>query len=119
MTPNKQTVAAYMEGFRRNDHAMVLSCLADDVAWEIPGAFQVQGKEAFAQHIVDEGFVASPAITVSRMTEEADVVIAEGSVETRRTDGSQVKLMFCDVFELRGGKIRRLVSYLVPLGGSD
>jgi|SRR5687768_17938202 len=118
MTPNKQTVAAYMEGFRRNDHAMVLSCLTDDVTWEIPGAFQVRGKPAFERHIVDEGFVASPAITVSRMTEEADVVIAEGSVETRRTDGTMLTLMFCDVFELRDAKVRRLVSYLVPLGGS-
>ena len=115
MTPNKRTIDAYMDGFRRNDHSMVLACLTDDVAWEIPGAFQVHGKEAFAQHIVDEGFVASPAITVSRMTEEANVVVAEGSVETRRTDGSVLKLMFCDVFEMRDGRVRRLVSYLVPL----
>jgi ketosteroid isomerase-like protein len=101
-----------MEGFRRTDRARILSCLTDDVEWRIPGAFTVQGKEAFAGHIVDEGFVGHPAITVTRLTEEDDVVVAEGAVQAHRTDGGVINLVFCDVFEMRGGKIRRLVSYL-------
>ena len=41
------------------------------------------------------------------------VVVAEGTVRTARTDGVVMTLAFCDVFEMRGGKIRRLVSYLM------
>lgn len=52
-------------------------------------------------------------ITVTRMTEEDDVVVAEGFVRTQQTDGMMLNLAFCDVFEMRGGKIRRLVSYLM------
>lgn len=47
MTTNKQTVTKYMEGFRKGDHTQILSCLTDDVVWEIPGAFHLVGKEAF------------------------------------------------------------------------
>ena len=113
MTQNKSTVDAFMEGFRRTDRPRILSCLTDDVEWLIPGAFHVRGKDEFARHIVDEGFVASPAITVTRMTEADDVVVAEGSVRTQRTDGTVLNLAFCDVFEMQDGRIRRLISYLV------
>ena len=117
MTDNKATVENYMDGFRRNDHAAILACLTDDVEWLIPGAFQISGKPAFDAHIEDaECFIGPPEIAVSRLVEEGDVVVAEGSVRTRRTDGTPVHLVFCDVFEMTGGKIRRLISYLVPSG---
>lgn len=112
---NKTTVAAYMEAFRASDHARVLSCLTDDVEWVIPGAVHLRGKEAFDREIENEAFVGRPLITVARTTEEDDVVVAEGSVQTQRKDGTTVTLAFCDVFEMRDGKIRRLVSYLMPV----
>jgi hypothetical protein len=39
MTANKQTVTTYMEEFRKSDHAQILSCLTDNVIWEMPEAF--------------------------------------------------------------------------------
>lgn len=113
MTENQRTIDRYMDGFRKSDHEQVLSCLTDDVEWELPGAFHIHGKEAFDQHIEDEGFVGSPEITVSRLVEENDVVVAEGAVRVSRTDGTIMNLVFCDVFEMRDGKIRRLISYLM------
>ena len=113
MTPNKKTVEDYMEGFRKTDRPLILSCLTEDVEWWIPGAFHVKGKDEFAKHIVDEGFVGHPLITVSRLTEEDDVVVAEGSVRAPRPDGSFLDLVFCDVFDMRNGMIRRLASYLM------
>ena len=110
---NKKIVQTYMDGFRRTDRALILSTLTDDVEWAIPGAFHVRGKHEFASHIVDEGFVGSPAINVTRLTEDHDVVVAEGTVRTQRKDGTLLNLAFCDVFEMQDGKIRRLISYLV------
>jgi ketosteroid isomerase-like protein len=112
MTPNKRTVEEYMDGFRQTDRPRILSCLTEDVRWEIPGMFRIQGKQAFDQHIVDAGFAGRPVITVSRLIEADDVVVAEGTVRTERTDGAIVDLAFCDVFEMQDAKIRRLVSYL-------
>jgi len=115
MTANKRTVDDYMEGFRRSDRVRILECLTEDVVWIVPGAFHVRGKTDFAAHIVDDGFVGKPEIAVSRLVEEHDVVVAEGSVRTHRTDGGMLNLVFCDVFELRDAKIRRLVSYLMEI----
>ncbi len=103
----------YMDGFRRTDRSLILSTLTDDVEWDIPGAFHVRGKDQFAGHIVDDGFVGSPAINVTRLIEDDDVVVAEGTVRTQRKDGGFLNLAFCDVFEMQDGKIRRLISYLV------
>lgn len=113
MTPNKRAVEAYMEGFRKTDRPQILSCLTDDVEWVLPGAFHVRGKDEFAKHIVDEGFAGQPQITVSRLIEEGDVVVAEGSVRAPKQDGTFLNLVFCDVFDMRDGKIWRLVSYLM------
>ena len=113
MTENKKMVERYMDGFRKTDHAQILSCLTDDVEWEIPGVFHARGKEAFDEQIEGEGFVGSPAITVTRLTEENGVVVAEGSVRVQRKERTFLDLAFCDVFEMQGGRIRRLVSYLM------
>jgi ketosteroid isomerase-like protein len=115
MTENKQIVKRYMEGFGRSDHGQILSCLTEDVEWEIPGAFHLRGKEAFDKEIENQAFVGRPAITVSRMTEENNVVVAEGSVRTQRRDGTLLNLRYCDVFVMQTGSIKQLVSYLMEV----
>lgn len=112
-TGNKRTIDRYMDGFRRSDHAEILSCLTDDVEWEIPGLFHACGKEEFDEQIESAEFIGSPSIAVTRLLEDGDVVVAEGSVRAQRRDGTFLNLVFCDVFELQGGRIRRLVSYLM------
>ena len=102
-----------MDGFRKTDRPLILACLTDDVEWVLPGAFHVRGKADFATHIVDEGFAGHPVISVSRMIEEDNVVVAEGSVRAPKQDGTFLDLVFCDVFDMRDGKIARLVSYLM------
>ena len=115
MTANKQTVETYMDGFRQGDHAQILACLTDDVEWLIPGAFQARGKDEFDAQVENEGFVGRPDIRVSRLIEEAGVVVAEGTVRTETKDGAILDLVFCDVFEMHDTKIRRLVSYLMAI----
>ena len=52
MTHNKRTVETYMEGFRNTDRSQILSSLTDDVEWDIPGVFRVQGKDEFNEYLV-------------------------------------------------------------------
>ena len=115
ISKNKQTVQKYMDAFGKTDHATILSCLTDDIEWFIPGAFRITGKAAFDKEIENDAFVGSPTIKVSRMIEEEDVVIAEGSVRATRKDGGALNLLFCDVFEMRDAKIKRLTSYLMEI----
>lgn len=115
MSENKRTIERYMDGFRHTDRPRILACLTEDVEWEIPGYFSARGRAEFESHIVDEGFTGSPVIDVTRLVEENDVVVAEGTVLAQRTDGTTVRLVFCDVFDMRAGKIHRLVSYLMEV----
>jgi ketosteroid isomerase-like protein len=115
MTENKTTVERYIEGFRKSDHQQILSCLTDDVEWDMPGAFHLIGKDAFDREIENDAFVGRPAITITRLTEENHVVVAEGSVRTERKAGGFLNAVFCDVFVMRSGKISRLITYFVEL----
>ncbi len=107
MTENKKIVERCMDGFNKADHGQILSCLTDDVIWEMPGLFHHVGKEAFDQALGNDAFKGHPVVTVTRMIEEGGVVIAEGSV--KGDDG--MTMVFCDVCEMRGGKISKLIAY--------
>ena len=114
MSRNTETVARYMEAFGQTDRAAIHATLTDDVEWVIPGAFHVTGRAAFDDKIEDDAFEGHPTITVSRMTEQGDVVFAEGTARARRRDGVGVMTVaFCDVFELRDGRIGKLTSYVM------
>lgn len=114
-TPNKRTVERYIEGFNRSDHEQILACLTDDVEWLIPGFFHVTGKAAFDREIENDAFVGRPVITLTRLVEEADVVVAEGAVRANRREGGVLDARFCDVFEMQRGLVRRLTSYLAEV----
>ncbi|MFC0427299.1 nuclear transport factor 2 family protein [Chryseobacterium scophthalmum] len=113
MSQNKKTVQKYMDSFQKTDHEKILSCLTEDVIWEMPGVYLHHGKEAFDKEIENENFTGKPKITVFRMTEENDVVIAEGNVVASFKNGDILNADFCDVFEMKNGLIKKLVSYLM------
>lgn len=115
MSASTRVVDAYMEAFGRTDRPAILACLTDDVEWLIPGVFHMRGKAEFDSQIENDAFVGPPAITVSRHMEQGDVVVTEGSVRAQRRDGGTMDMVFCDVFELRDGRIAKLTSYLMEI----
>lgn len=116
--PTKETVERYMDAYSRWDHRGVLACLTDDVEWVVPGAFHLAGRDAFDDEIEGQGAAGPPEIVVTRLIEEDDVVVAEGNVRNALQNGGVLNLAFCDVFQMRGGRIRRLTSYLMPVPNS-
>jgi uncharacterized protein len=115
MSVNKQTVQKYIDGFNQSDHTQILSCLTHDVEWVMPGAFHLRGKAEFDGEIENDAFTGKPTVRLTRMTEENDVVIAEGTVQASFKNGGVLNAVFCDVFEMEGGLIKRLITYLVAL----
>jgi ketosteroid isomerase-like protein len=115
VSANKQTVRRYMHAFNKSDHAEILSCLTDNVEWNIPGVFHTIGKQAFDKEIDNDAFVGRPTIELTRMTEEDDVVVAEGTVRCARKDGGMLNAVFCDVFVMHDAKIKHLTSYLIEV----
>jgi len=118
MSENKKVIEKYMEGFRESDHQKILSCLADDIIWEMPGVYKHIGKEEFDKEIENENFVGKPKIQIKRLVEEDNVVIAEGSVQGEMINGNKLDAVFCDVFLMENEKIKQLTSYLMTLNTS-
>ena len=117
MSSNKDTVRRYIDGFNKSDHAQILSCLTDDIEWLMPGMFHLNGKEAFDKEINNDAFTGNPTVTITRMTEENDVVIAEGTVRVAWKAGGFLDAVFSDAFEMENGRVRRLTTYQVNLKG--
>ena len=113
MSDQKLIVEKYMDGFRATDHEKILSCLTDDVVWELPGFYLHNGKAAFDKEIANPNADGHPDIKVTRLVEEGNIVVAEGTVKAKMKDGSKLDAVFCDVFHFTNGKISKLTSYLM------
>jgi ketosteroid isomerase-like protein len=120
MSRNKQTVERYLDGFRKNDHAQILSCLTDDIEWTVYGAFHLTGKEAYDAAIEGPGFVSPPKLEVVRMVEEGDVVMAEitGSVAVG-DENTVMRMTMGEVFRMRDGLICERRVWVIPLKEND
>lgn len=115
MSENKKTIEKYIDGFQKSDHKQILSCLTDNVIWEMPGVFRLVGKEAFDGEIENPAFAGSPIIAMERMTEETNVVVLEGKVQGKKAEGTSFAAVFCDVFEMENHKIKQLTSYFAEI----
>jgi ketosteroid isomerase-like protein len=118
-SPSKQTVERYLDGFRRNDHAQVLSCLTEDITWTVFGYFHLQGKAAYDAAIEGPGFAGAPELEVVRMVEEGDTVMAELVGRAPLGDGSVQRLSMAEVFRLRDGLICERRAWVIPLHQDD
>ena len=120
MSRNIDTVERYLDGFRRGDHAQILSCLTDDIAWTAFGAYRISGKEAYDANIENpEHFVGHPQLDVVRLVEQDDVVMGELTGRAQRVDGSWMEMAMAETWVLRDGLICERRTYLVVLTEND
>ena len=118
MSTRTDVVDTYIEGFRRSDHKMILNCLTDDVIWDLKGYKWLQGKDAFDDEIENDASEGPPTLTINRMVEQGDTVVAIGDGEGGLKNGDRFYFTFCDVFTFVGDRISRLETYQVNLHGS-
>ena len=65
--------------------------------------------------IENPAFVGSPTLTVDRLVEEGETVVALGHGGTTHTSGTRQRFTFCGVFAFEEALICGVASYLVPL----
>jgi ketosteroid isomerase-like protein len=120
MSQNISTVNAYLDGFRKNDHAQILSCLTDDIKWTVFGAFQLRGKDAYDKAIDGAPeFIDPPELEVVRMVEQGDVVMAELTGTVKRAAGGEMRMSMAEVFVMRDAKIAERCAWVILLKEND
>ncbi|WP_327675177.1 nuclear transport factor 2 family protein [Kitasatospora sp. NBC_00458] len=119
MSRNTETVERYLDGFRRNDHALILSCLTEDIEWTVFGGFRLRGKEAYDAAVEGPGFVPPPRLDVVRTVEQDDVVMAELTGSVRRDTGELMRMSMAEVFVMRDGLIAERRAWVIELKEND
>jgi ketosteroid isomerase-like protein len=109
----KSVVEEYIEGFRSSDHLQILSCLNDDIVWALHGSKTLHGKAASDAEITNAAFEGSPTITIERLIEEGDTVVAAGSGSVAKKGGEPAHFAFCEVFSFSGNPVGRIDTYHV------
>lgn len=111
---NKEIIRKVNAGFIANDVEGILLHVADNVRWDVQGAFTALGKEEFRKAIHNENFEPGPAITTVHEIEEGDFVAVEGTVSSRMKNGTLFEAYFHNAYRLENGKIKEMRSYVVP-----
>lgn len=116
MSQNIETVNKYLDGFRKNDHTQILSCLTDDIEWTVFGAFHLKGKQAYDRAIDGAPeFIDPPQLEVVRMVEQGDTVMAELTGIVKRAAGGEMRLSMAEVFVMRNGLIAERRAWVIEL----
>jgi ketosteroid isomerase-like protein len=120
MSDNVYTVNRYLDGFRKNDHEQILSCLTDDIEWTVFGAFHLNGKDAYDKAIDGApDFIDPPELNVVRMVEQDNVVMAELTGTARRAAGGEMRMSMAEVFVMRDVKIAERRAWVTVLKEND
>jgi uncharacterized protein len=115
VSDRKRVVARYIDGFRQTDHGQILSCLTEDIVWNLHGFKTIRGKDAFDAEIEGEGFEGSPELRIDRLIEEGDTVVATGGGSVAQTGGDRLEFVFSEVFTFAGDLVSQLDTYHVWL----
>jgi ketosteroid isomerase-like protein len=121
MSANKKLVETYLTYRARiADRSKIGPLLADDVEWVewadgVPASgSRTRGKAAVLQNLGEHDL----RIEIIRMTEENNVVVAEGTVRVPRKEGGEMVLQVCNIYEIENDKMKRMQSFLAMIGDS-
>jgi ketosteroid isomerase-like protein len=112
MEQNKYTLSMANQAIESGDYETFLSLCTEDTHWNFVGERTLVGKEAVRDYF-REVYHVPPVFDVRRMFAEGDHVIAMGSIRLADRDGVQMEYEYCDVWELRGGKLHGLKAYVI------
>lgn len=115
---NKAFVEKIDMAFSAGDTGFIISHMHNDVVWEMIGGSVFSGKKEVEKMLNDMGETSPPEITRTRITAEANRVVAEGFVQAITKEGAPFDAAYCDSYVIEDGKIKELRSYLVELKGT-
>ncbi|ARI77766.1 nuclear transport factor 2 family protein [Halobacillus mangrovi] len=111
--PKKQLIKEFNIAFAKNEVAFIISCVSDDIQWNMVGDQVIQGKKAFSdslQHM--EGSPISK-IHIKNIITHGRTGAADGTLFFN----SGKQFHFCDIYTFtsagKQAKIKELTSYII------
>ena len=115
---NKELVTKTWNAFVKGDIKTAFDNMSDQVSWLVPGSIpNVSGVHKGKESIVAFLRAIGPAVPNGMQTEirrvygDGDAVLVELTNRAKTAKGRDYENEYCFVFELEGGKIRRIREY--------
>ena len=89
-----------------------LSYCTEDTEWTFVGEKTLRGKEAVRKYIA-ETYGKPPKFDTSDLIAENEFLTALGQITITGTDGNESSYWYCDVWQLRSGKLDQLRAFVV------
>lgn len=109
---NKEVVKQVIQAFINHDVETALSYMTEDIRMGWPGFFDLApGKEAIRKFYNDV-----PEMIASKLgdfIEEGNTVAGTGRVTSKDDKGEIKNSFFCDIYNLKDGKVEEIKSYMV------
>lgn len=111
---NKQLINEFLDAFDKNDTEKILSCMTEDVQWNILGEQKIAGKEALRSFFEQNKNMIMVSSTRDHFIIDGDRASIGGEVVCKNTEsGEEYDMYYCDVYELQSGKIKSMVTYSI------
>ncbi|WP_276134730.1 nuclear transport factor 2 family protein [Polluticoccus soli] len=110
---NKEIIRKVNDAFAKNDMETFLASCANDVRWSMVGAHGLVGADAIREDMKTNMPSQPPVFTVKHLIAEGEMVMCDGEMTMTQKDGKEWRGAFCDVYQMRDGKIQELNSYIV------
>lgn len=102
-----------VEAFDNNDIEAILSHVTDDIEWQMIGDQGIQGKENLRKFFSDHADMKIISCTKDYVIIEGDRGSVSGNVQCSNGKGQDFDLYYCDIYELKNGKVNKMISYNV------
>lgn len=120
-TKNHIFLEEFNEAFAKHDLEHILASITDDITWKMAGDVTLHGKDEVEKALRSMEQNHQTEIEIDRLFIHGRDAAANGIVTMTMEDGTVKKYEFCDVYafhQYKGGKIRKLTSYVVEAQGN-
>ena len=109
---NKQVLLEANAAIVRGDHEAFLKHCTEDTKWVFVGDRTLEGKEAVRRWMA-ETYAEPPRFDVRRLVAEHDTLVAIGEITLKDGEGKPRRHDYCDVWQLRDGRLAELQAFVV------
>ncbi len=110
---NKELIQRINQAFADGDIDFFSNFLDEDTRWNIIGISTITGKHNIMKAMEKEELEAFPEVSVKNIIAEGDSVVVESTGKAIRKTGAPYHASYCDVYQLRDGKIQEFTTYVI------
>jgi ketosteroid isomerase-like protein len=111
---NKEIIQEIILAFDNSDIETILRHVTDDIVWEMRDdkGMVVKGKENLLNFFSEYNEMRMVGSTKDHIIVDVDQVAVDGIVQMQGKDAVPFEMYYCDIYELKDGKINRMISYV-------